>query len=126
MMKFLAAHGYEVIGFEGPGQGAALRKYGLAFDIAWEKPVKAVLDYCDLDDVTLFGLSLGGWLCLRAAAFEPRIKRVIATGHAIDYMQCYPYLIRLIHLWFLKQKGMDDFMNRMALKKVRARTRRAG
>jgi len=32
MMKHLANDGYEVIGFEGPGQGAALKKAGLAFD----------------------------------------------------------------------------------------------
>ena len=120
IMKFLAGNGYEVIGFEGPGQGAALRKYGLAFDIEWEKPVKAVLDYFNLNNVTLFGLSMGGWLCLRAAAFEPRIKRVIASGHAIDYMKCYPYLIRIMHLWLLKQKNLEGFMNKMAIKKSKA------
>ena len=118
LMKYLAGHGYEVIGFEGPGQGAALRKYGLAFDIEWEKPVKAVFDFFNLNDATLFGLSMGGWLCMRAAAFEPRIKRVIASGHAIDYMKCYPYLIYIIHIWFLKQKGMETFMNKMALRKA--------
>ena len=120
IMKYLTNNGYEVIGFEGPGQGAALRKYGLLFDIEWEKPVKVVLDYFNLKNVTLFGLSLGGWLCLRAAAFEPRIKRVVATGHAIDYMKCYPYLIRIMHLWLLKQKSMEGFMNKMAIKKVNA------
>jgi len=118
LMKYLAGHGYEVIGFEGPGQGAALRKYGLAFDIEWEKPVRAVLDYFNLSNVTLFGLSMGGWLSIRSAAFEPRVKRVIASGHAIDYMKCYPYLIHIIHIWFLKQKGMESFMNKMALRKA--------
>ena len=120
MMKYLARNGYEVIGFEGPGQGAALREYGLPFDIEWEKPVRAVLDFLHLSDITLFGLSMGGWLCLRAAAFEPRVQRVIASGHAIDYMKCYPYLIRAIHLWFLKQKGMIGFMNKMAMQKAKA------
>jgi len=120
MMKYLARNGYEVIGFEGPGQGAALREYGLPFDIEWEKPVRAVLDFLHLSDITLFGLSMGGWLCIRAAAFEPRVQRVIASGHAIDYMKCYPYLIRAIHLWFLKQKGMIGFMNKMAMQKAKA------
>jgi|SaaInlV_200m_DNA_3_1039701.scaffolds.fasta_scaffold02100_11 pimeloyl-ACP methyl ester carboxylesterase len=54
-------------------------------DVCWEKPTAAILDYFDLDDVTLFGLSMGGWLCLRAAAFEPRIKGGISSGHAIHY-----------------------------------------
>jgi len=86
-MRYFADHGYEVIAFEGPGQGAARHLYDLAFDIEWEKPVKSVLDYFDLNNVTLLGLSMGGWLCLRAAAFESRIARVIASGHAIDYMK---------------------------------------
>lgn len=33
----------------------------------WHKPVAAVLDYFDLDDVTLLGFSLGGCLVMRAA-----------------------------------------------------------
>jgi len=33
MLKYLANDGYEVIGFEGPGQGAALIKAGLALDV---------------------------------------------------------------------------------------------
>jgi pimeloyl-ACP methyl ester carboxylesterase len=84
MMKYFSNHGYEVIGFEGPGQGAALRKYGLPLIYEWEKPTKAVLDYFHPEDVTLLGISMGGWFCLRASAFESRLKRVIAMGHAID------------------------------------------
>lgn len=87
MMRYFSGHGYEVIAFEGPGQGAALRKYGLALDHEWEKPTKAILNYFRLDDVTLLGISMGGWFCFRAAAFEPRIKRVIALGIAFDYMR---------------------------------------
>ena len=44
----------------------------------WEQPVKAVLDFFRCDAVTLLGFSLGGELGLRAAAFEPRVRRVIA------------------------------------------------
>ena len=66
--------GYEVILFEGPGQGAALKKYHLLMTHQWEKPVKAILDYFHLDDVTLIGISLGGYLATRAAAFERRIR----------------------------------------------------
>jgi pimeloyl-ACP methyl ester carboxylesterase len=121
IMKYFSNLGYEVIGFDGCGQGAALRKYRLTWDIEWEKPVKAILDYFELSDVTLFGLSMGGWLCLRASSFEPRIKRVIADGHAIDYMECYPYLIRVLHLWFMRQKRFEGFINKMAIKKAEAK-----
>ena len=77
--------GYEVIAFEGPGQGGALEIYGLPMTHEWEKPVKAVLDYFKLDDVTLAGLSLGGCLVIRAAAFEPRVRRVIADDICFDF-----------------------------------------
>lgn len=112
MMKSFSNHGYEVIGFEGPGQGASLRKYGIPITIEWEKPTKAILDYFQLDNVTQIGISMGGWFCLRAAAFEPRIKRVIANGHAIDYMKSMPPVFRKIHIWCMDH--WPAFMNRMA------------
>lgn len=68
--------GYDIILFEGPGQGQALRN-GLKFIHNWEKPVAAVLDYFNLEVVDLLGISWGGYLCMRAAAFEKRIKKVI-------------------------------------------------
>src|SRR4030042_5784646 len=119
MMKYFSDHGYEVIGFEGPGQGAALRKFGLPLIYEWEKPTKAILDYFHLEDVTLLGISMGGWFCLRASAFEPRIKRVIATGHAVDYMKSMPPIFRRIHLWCMEH--CRNFMNRMAVMKFERR-----
>ena len=83
--------GYEVIAFEGPGQGAALKNNKLAMTHEWEKPVKAVLDHFNLKDVTLIGVSLGGYLSLRAAAFEPRISKVIAFGIIYDFFQVLLY-----------------------------------
>ena len=70
--------GYEVIAFEGPGQGAALNESGLHMTAEWHKPVKSVLDYFKLERVTLIGLSMGGCLVVRAAAFEARVERVVA------------------------------------------------
>ncbi|MGD8447728.1 MAG: alpha/beta fold hydrolase [Desulfobacterales bacterium] len=78
MMLYLRANGFAVYLFEGPGQGGALRKEGLTFIPEWEKPVKAILDFYNLNDVTIIGLSLGAMLAPRAAAFEKRIKRVVA------------------------------------------------
>jgi len=119
MMKYFSNFGFEVIGFEGPGQGATLRKHGIPITIEWEKPTKAVLDYFNIEDVTLIGLSMGGWLCLRASAFENRIKRVIASGHAIDYMKSMPSILRIIHMWCINH--MPNFMNRMAAMKFENR-----
>jgi pimeloyl-ACP methyl ester carboxylesterase len=78
--------GYEIIAFEGPGQGAALKKYHLHMTHEWEKPVSAVLDYFHLEDVALIGMSLGGYLATRAAAFEPRVHRVVAFDVMYDFL----------------------------------------
>ena len=37
--------GYSVLIYEGPGQGAVIRKHGMVFTHEWEKPTRAVLDY---------------------------------------------------------------------------------
>ena len=75
---YLRDAGYDVIAFEGPGQGGALDESGLVMTAEWHKPVSAVLDHFALERVTLIGMSLGGCLVMRAAAFEPRVARVIA------------------------------------------------
>jgi len=73
----LTNYGWTVLGFDGPGQGGALRQ-GIYFTNEWERFAKAVLDYFDLNEVDWLGASCGGYLALRAAAFEPRIKHVIS------------------------------------------------
>ena len=75
---YLRDAGYDVIAFEGPGQGGALNEAGLPMTTEWHKPVGAVLDYFEVERTALVGLSLGGCLVMRAAAFEPRIQLVVA------------------------------------------------
>ena len=75
---YLQEQGFEVYMFEGPGQGGVMRLQGMHFTHEWEKPVKAVLDYFGLDGVTIIGISLGGYLAPRAAAFDKRITKVVA------------------------------------------------
>ncbi len=75
---YMREQGFEVYMFEGPGQGGVIRIQGIHFTHEWERPVKAVLDYFDLKDVTIIGISLGGYLAPRAAAFDNRITRVVA------------------------------------------------
>lgn len=76
-MLYLAENGFDVYLFEGPGQGGVLRVQNMKFTHKWEKPTKVVLDCFGLDDVTIMGASLGGYLAPRAAAFDKRIKRVV-------------------------------------------------
>ena len=81
----VAAHGFRVILFEGPGQGAPLKVHGMTMTPQWEKPVAAVLDHFGIEACSLMGISLGGCLATRAAAKEPRVKRVIADDVLEDF-----------------------------------------
>ena len=87
LQTYLANAGYDVIGFDGPGQGASLEEGHLPLTHEWHKPVGAVLDYFKADTVTLIGISLGGCLALRAAAYEPRVHRVIADDCDMDHLE---------------------------------------
>jgi pimeloyl-ACP methyl ester carboxylesterase len=78
--------GYQVVGFEGPGQGGALEDAGLVLTPQWHRPVVAILDHFGLEGVTLLGISLGGGLAIRAAAREPRVTRVIADDILTDFL----------------------------------------
>ena len=117
MMGYFSGYGYDVIAFEGPGQGAARIKNGLPIDYEWEKPARTILDHFNLGEVTWLGMSMGGWFCFRAAAFEPRIKRVIASSIAYDYLKfAGPAGAFLIKIFF---KYFRNFLNNATYRKMK-------
>lgn len=77
--------GYNCLTFEGPGQGAVIREQGIPFRHDWEKVVTPVVDYLwtrsdvDRNKIALLGISLGGYLAPRAAAFEHRLAACVAN-----------------------------------------------
>jgi hypothetical protein len=77
--------GWTIVAFEGPGQGTALEEGRTVLTRHWHRPVAAVLDAFGLNDVTPVGISLGGCLVVRAAALEPRVRRVIAWDIMTDF-----------------------------------------
>ncbi len=87
LSNFFRNAGYEVYVMEGPGQGRTLHHNYIPMEYNWEEPVAAVLDHLELIDITLIGLSMGGYLSLRAAAFEKRISRVIAYNIFYDVFE---------------------------------------
>ena len=115
--------GYEVVAFEGPGQGGALFESGLPMTHEWEKPVAAVLDHFGLRDVTLIGLSMGGYFAIRAAAHEPRVQRVIAYDVFFDSFDCNlrqtPTSVRRVLqvLLRLKADGLVNALTRRAARR---------
>jgi pimeloyl-ACP methyl ester carboxylesterase len=85
--------GYDYLLFEGPGQGEVIRVQNLPFRYDWEKVVTPVINYAlskpraDRNKIALMGLSMGGYLAPRAAAFDKRLKACIANGGIYDFSE---------------------------------------
>lgn len=122
-MLYFAENGFDVYLFEGPGQGGVMRIQGKHFTYEWEKPVKTILDYFQLDDVTIIGASLGGMLAPRAASFEKRIKRVIAWSVFPNFMDIListqsPKMQRIIRLFIrLRLRFIINYLFNLKIKK---------
>jgi Alpha/beta hydrolase family len=83
--------GYNCLTFEGPGQGGIIRKQKIPFRYDWEKVVTPVIDYAltrdrdiDPNKIALMGISMGGYLAARAAAFEDRIAACVLYNGVYD------------------------------------------
>lgn len=98
-----AERGFHVLAFDGPGQPAAMHDHGLTFRPDWENVVGPVVDFLlaehgdsvDPDRIALMGVSLGGVLAPRAAAFEPRIAAVVCNDGVYDALGAVEALLGL-------------------------------
>jgi len=85
--------GYNLLLYDGPGQGRVLIKQGLIMRPDWEKVVKPVVDYAltrpevDPEKIAIMGISLGGYLALRAASSEHRLAACIADPGLWDMLE---------------------------------------
>lgn len=83
--------GYNVLVFDGPGQFGAVHRQGLHFRHDWENVVTPAVDFLlarkDVDPkrIAIHGLSLGGYLAPRAAAFEHRLAACICDDGVYDF-----------------------------------------
>ncbi|MFE9411385.1 alpha/beta hydrolase family protein [Streptomyces sp. NPDC006704] len=108
--------GYNVLAYDGPGQGAALREQGLFFRPDWEAVVSPVVDYALTrpeiapDRLALMGYSLGGYLTARAAAHEHRLAALVLDDGLYDYYDAHtrmmpPFLTEWV------ETGRDELAN---------------
>jgi alpha-beta hydrolase superfamily lysophospholipase len=99
--------GYHFLTIEGPGQGRCIRGQKLYFRPDWEKVMTPVVDFAlklpgvDAERVALMGLSFGGYLAPRAAAFEHRLAACVANGGVYDFAapqfaKMPPFMVELI------------------------------
>ncbi len=112
--------GYSLLTYEGPGQGSILRKQDLGFTPEWEKPTKAVMDtfldsHTKPSKMILVGMSLGGYLAPRAAAFDPRFDGVVAYDVLYDFGEVAERAVPGIVLWLEKHdyNNMIEFLVRI-------------
>jgi dienelactone hydrolase len=95
---------YDVLTYNGPGQGSALRDQGLTFTHEWEKPVGAVVDAFLVDHdrprkMVLVGMSMGGYLAPRAVAFDERFDGVVAYDVYFDMGATARRYVPLFAFW---------------------------
>jgi dienelactone hydrolase len=88
--------GWNCLIFEGPGQGSALRVNKLLFRHDWEAVVTPVVDFAlnlrgvDPERIALLGMSMGGYLAPRAAAFEHRLSACVAYDGVFNFAAALP------------------------------------
>ena len=114
--------GYSVLAYEGPGQGSIIREQGVPFTHEWEKPTAAVLDaYLQTHrapvKTVLVGMSMGGYLAPRAAAFDDRIDGVVAFDVFFDFGAVSSRSVPSIAFW-LGGHGLGFLLN--AIVRVKA------
>ena len=86
---YFLARGMATLAVDGPGQGEA--EYELPMEPGYEKVAAAAVDCLqtiqdiDSDRIGLFGVSLGGYYAARAAAYEKRLKAVVALAGAYRF-----------------------------------------
>jgi pimeloyl-ACP methyl ester carboxylesterase len=104
---------YNVLAFDGPGQGAALREQKLVMRPDWEAVITPVVEYAltrgeiAADKIVLFGCSLGGYLVARAAAFEHRLSALILDDGIYDFQAAFADSLPLfLGSWI--EEGRDD------------------
>ena len=83
--------GWNVLIAEGPGQMGFLRFHSdVAFRPDYERPVGAMIDYVlsrrevDPQRLAIYGISYGGYFAPRAAAYDHRIKALVANSPIPD------------------------------------------
>lgn len=86
--NMLLKRGVSTFSFDGPGQGEYFEQQPFAQD--FERYTSAVVDalvshdLIESDRIGVLGRSLGGYLAVRSAALEPRLKACVAWGALYD------------------------------------------
>ena len=119
--------GYNVLLFDGPGQGRPLIEQGLVFRLDWENVVTPVVDFAltrpevNPEKVVLLGWNFGGYLAPRAASGEHRLAACIANTGFWDLFEANKAgLSTLPRKTFDKLPDVDPSVLEPFMEKIRA------
>ncbi|WMJ75520.1 alpha/beta fold hydrolase [Cytophagaceae bacterium ABcell3] len=108
--------GYNVVTVDLPGMGdTSMRGMKMLPDM--EKPLSKVIDYLDnrsdvdMNKLAVFGPSLGGYTVIRTAAYDKRIKALIANSPILNM---YDYLVQAKGAKFLAKYENYPFFKGLA------------
>ncbi|WBS05581.1 prolyl oligopeptidase family serine peptidase [Pseudoduganella sp. SL102] len=125
--RWLAQRGVSSLVIDQPGTGEALRLHGMTAVFDSERWASKVVDWLETRDdvdpkrIGLEGVSLGGYYCPRAVAFEPRFACGVVWGANHDWRDVqkrrlakegsFPVPHYWEHVrWVWGARDMDDFM----------------
>lgn len=125
------ARGYHVVLFDGPGQGDSLIQKGQRMRLDWEHVLHAVVDYAltrsevDSQRLGLIGISWGGYLAARAAAYEPRLAACVLDPAQLNPLAAfferlpsgqhlYRRIVSLKNKTSLSVRVLDELLRRWA------------
>jgi pimeloyl-ACP methyl ester carboxylesterase len=97
---FALQRGWNVVIFEGPGQGRTLFVDKVPFTPDWHEVITPLFDVVqqrsDVDPkgIVLWGVSFGGLLVVRAAAKEHRLKAVVSDPGSVSDYDAFPAVLR--------------------------------
>jgi alpha-beta hydrolase superfamily lysophospholipase len=122
LVKGAHERGYGILTYDGPGQGSALRDQGLSMTHEWEKPVAAVIDaflanHPRPHKMVLVGMSMGGYLAPRAAAFDERFDGLVTYDVLFDMGATARRYVPPIAFW-LYQHGFPAIVAAMTTAKA--------
>ena len=109
------ARGWNALTFDGPGQGAALHRQHLYFRADWEQVVTPVVDWLltrpdvDAGKIALQGISQGGYWAPRAAAFEHRLRALVADPGVMRVASSWESHLPKELLQLVDDGNRDDF-----------------
>lgn len=128
------SRGYQVLCFDGPGQGSALINQQLYMRHDWEAVITPTIDFLekrsDIDQtkIVLIGPSWGGYLTARAAAFEHRLAALVTNPGQFDAMisikKAFPDILELFKNDSTIQLGQylgQALLNPMFASKIKAK-----